>query len=177
MRPNGWHKLRSRRMIDTRRPRSALLTPAHPATALQKGEFHDRSARPDAPGTEEIEAKRQKIVKARQEQRAHDPELKRHVSSLQERILRLRAATGGSQYDYETLRKEYDAKANAEVRELQKAARQERIQKLIAQADLNPDWMFDKMDSGDPALQYPIETARYFISGFEHWEKSGGAAC
>ena len=85
--------------------------------------------------------------------------------------------TGGSQYDYETLRKEYDAKANAEVRELQKAARQERIQKLIAQADLNPDWIFDKMDSGDPALQYPIETARYFISGFEHWEKSGGAAC
>ena len=84
---------------------------------------------------EEIEAKRQKIAKARQEQRAHDPELKRHVSSLQERILRLRAATGGSQYDYETLRKEYDAKANAEVRELQKAARQERIQKLIAQAD------------------------------------------
>jgi DNA replication protein DnaC len=60
------------------------------------------------------------------------------------------------------------------VRELQKAARQERIQKLIAQADLNPDWIFDKMDSGDPALQYPIETARYFISGFEHWEKSGG---
>ncbi len=90
---------------------------------------------------EEIEAKRQKIAKARQEQRAHDPELKRHVSSLQQRILRLRAATGGSQYDYETLRKEYDAKANAE---------------------------------GDPALQYPIETARYFISGFEHWEKSGG---
>ena len=123
---------------------------------------------------EEIEAKRQKIAKARQEQRAHDPELKRHVSSLQQRILRLRAATGGSQYDYETLRKEYDAKANAEVRELQKAARQERIQKLIAQADLNPDWIFDKMDSGDPALQYPIETARYFISGFEHWEKSGG---
>ena len=55
------------------------------------------------------------------------------------------------------------------MRELQKAARQERIQKLIAQADLNPDWIFDKMDSGDPALQYPIETARYFISGFEHW--------
>ena len=59
-------------------------------------------------------------------------------------------------------------------RPMQKAARQERIQKLIAQADLNPDWIFDKMDSGDPALQYPIETARYFISGFEHWEKSGG---
>ena len=37
--------------------------------------------------------------------------------------------------------------ANAEVRELQKAARQERIQKLIAQADLNPDWVFDKMDA------------------------------
>lgn len=123
---------------------------------------------------EEIEAKRRKIAKAKQEQRMHDPELSRHVSGLLERIRRLQAQTGGSQYDYETLRKEYDAKANAEVRELQKVARQERIQKLIAQADLNPDWIFERMDAGDPALQYPIETARYFISGFEHWEKSGG---
>jgi DNA replication protein DnaC len=104
----------------------------------------------------------------------HDTELSQHVGGLLERIRRLQAQTGGSQYDYETLRKEYDAKANAEVRELQKAARQERIQKLIAQADLNPDWVFEKMDATDPALQYPMETARYFISGFEHWEKSGG---
>ena len=96
------------------------------------------------------------------------------MGGLLERIRRLQVQTGGTQYDYETLRKEYDAKANAEVRELQKAARQERIQKLIAQADLNPDWIFEKMDAGDPALQYPMETARYFISGFEHWEKSGG---
>ncbi|MBV7439720.1 DNA replication protein [Aeromonas encheleia] len=125
---------------------------------------------------EEIEAKRQRIAKAKAKQdlRIHDPELSQHVGGLLERIRRLQAQTGGSQYDYETLRKEYDAKANAEVRELQKTARQERIQKLIAQADLNPDWIFDKMDATDPALQYPMETARYFISGFEHWEKSGG---
>lgn len=123
---------------------------------------------------EEIEAKRKRIAKAKQDHRIHDPELSQHVGGLLERIRRLQAETGGGQYDYETLRKEYDAKANAEVRELQKAARQERIQKLIAQADLNPDWVFAKMDANDPALQYPVETARYFISGFEHWEKSGG---
>ncbi len=123
---------------------------------------------------EEIEAKRKRIAKAKQDHRVHDPELSQHVGGLLERIRRLQQETGGGQYDYETLRKEYDAKANAEVRELQKAARQERIQKLIAQADLNPDWVFEKMDATDPALQYPIETARYFISGFEHWEKSGG---
>ncbi|WP_429010995.1 DnaA ATPase domain-containing protein [Aeromonas allosaccharophila] len=123
---------------------------------------------------EEIEAKRKRIAKAKQDYRVHDPELSQHVGGLLERIRRLQQETGGGQYDYETLRKEYDAKANAEVRELQKAARQERIQKLIAQADLNPDWVFEKMDATDPALQYPIETARYFISGFEHWEKSGG---
>jgi DNA replication protein DnaC len=126
---------------------------------------------------EEIEAKRQRIIKAKQAHREHDPELSKHVSSLQERILRLRTETGGSQYDYETLRKEYDAKANAEVRELQKAARQERIQKLIAQADLNQDWRFDKMDASDPTLQYSIETARYFINGFDHWGQNRGGAC
>lgn len=124
---------------------------------------------------EEIEAKRQKIAKAKQDHRVHDPELSRHVGGLLERIRRLQQETGGSQYDYETLRKEYDAKANAEVRELQKAARQELIQKLIVQADLNSKWVFENMDVNDPELKYPIETARYFISGFEHWEKGGGS--
>ncbi|MEZ6966942.1 DnaA ATPase domain-containing protein [Aeromonas sp. S9(2024)] len=121
----------------------------------------------------EIENKLQKQTQNKQAQRVHDPELSNHVSGLLERIRRLQAQTGGSQYDYETLRKEYDAKANAEVRELQKAARQERIQKLITQADLNPNWVFDKMDTTDPILQDPIATAHQFIFGFEQW----GGSC
>ncbi|MGL5038719.1 MAG: DnaA ATPase domain-containing protein [Aeromonas sp.] len=123
---------------------------------------------------EEIDAKRKRINQAKKDHQTHDPELQKHVGALVDRIRHLQAQTGGCEYDYETLRKEYDAKANAEVRELQKHARQERIQKLIAQADLSADWVFEKMDANDPGLQYPIETARYFISGFEHWEKSGG---
>lgn len=122
----------------------------------------------------EIEAKKQKIERTKSPRKAHDPELSQHVGGLLARIRQLQAQTGGQQYDYQQLRQEYDVKANAEVRELQKAARQSRIEKLIAQADLNPEWVFAKMDSQDPALQYHIETARHFISGFEHWEKSGG---
>ncbi|WP_368163367.1 DnaA/Hda family protein [Aeromonas sp. R6-2] len=122
----------------------------------------------------DIAARRQQINREKQGRQQHDPALQRHVGTLLERIRRLQQETGGTQYDYETLRKEYESKANAEVRELQKQARQDRIKRLIAQADLNPEWIFERMDQQDPALQYAIETARYFISGFEHWEKSGG---
>ncbi len=123
----------------------------------------------------DIEAKRQQLQREKKRGRQpHDPDLQRHVGTLLDRIRRLQRETGGSHYEYEALRKEYEAKANAEVRELQKQARQERISRLIAQADLNPEWVFERMDHDDPSLQYPIETARYFISGFEHWEKSGG---
>ncbi|VXA80499.1 MULTISPECIES: DnaA ATPase domain-containing protein [Aeromonas] len=124
---------------------------------------------------EEIEAKRQKIAKAKQDHRIHDPELSQHVGGLLERIRRLQAQTGGGQYDYETLRKEYDTKANAEVRELQKVARQDRIKKLIAAADLNTDWVFDKIDTLDPAMNDGVNSARQFIAGFEHWESKGGS--
>ncbi|MGL5947781.1 MAG: DnaA ATPase domain-containing protein [Aeromonas sp.] len=100
---------------------------------------------------------------------------RRHVDNLLARIRQLQQQTGGTQYDYATLRQEYAAKANSDVRALQLSARQTRINHLLAAADLNPDWVFEKMDHSDPVLGYAIETARHFISGFEYWAQSGGS--
>ncbi len=105
-----------------------------------------------------------------------DPSLRKQMDSLLARIQRLQKQPAGSQpLDYETLRKEYELAANQDVRQLQQEARQQRIHRLIAQADLNPAWLFERMDQQDPNLEYAIQTARSFISGFEHWEQNGGS--
>jgi len=111
----------------------------------------------------------------RQEPRAHDPQLQQQMDSLLARIRRLQRQPGEQHYDYESLRQQYSAQANAEIRQLQQTARQQRIERLIAQADLNPEWLFSRMDHQDPSLEYAIQTARSFISGFEHWEQHGGS--
>ena len=108
--------------------------------------------------------------------REHDPQLQHQVSSLLQRIQDLRKqSTPLETLDYQTLRQQYEAAANKEVRQLQQEAQQHRIERLIAQADLNPEWLFERMDHGDPTLEYAIQTARSFISGFEHWEQNGGS--
>ena len=108
--------------------------------------------------------------------REHDPQLQHQVSSLLQRIQNLRKqSTPLETLDSQTLRQQYEAAANKEVRQLQQEAQQHRIERLIAQADLNPEWLFERMDHGDPTLEYAIQTARSFISGFEHWEQNGGS--
>ena len=108
--------------------------------------------------------------------REHDPQLQHQVSSLLQRIQNLRKqSTPLETLDYQTLRQQYEAAANKEVRQLQQEAQQHRIERLIAQADLNPEWLFERMDHDDPTLEYAIQTARSFISGFEHWEQHGGS--
>ncbi len=117
---------------------------------------------------------RQKKLSA--DRAAPDPTLRKQMDSLLARIQRLQKQPAGNQPpDYEALRKEYEEAANRDVRQLQQEARQTRIQRLIAQADLNPAWLFDRMDQHDPSLEYAIQTARSFISGFEHWEQNGGS--
>lgn len=108
--------------------------------------------------------------------REHDPQLQQQVSSLLQRIQNLRKqSTPLETLDYQTLRQQYEIAANQEVRQLQQEAQQHRIERLIAQADLNPEWLFERMDHDDPTLEYAIQTARSFISGFEHWEQHGGS--
>lgn len=106
----------------------------------------------------------------------HDAELSQQVKHLLNRIRKLHNnGHPHSRPDYETLRKEYDLAANKDVQLLQQEARQLRINKLLAQADLNPSWIFERIDHTDPLLADAVQTAHSFISGFEHWESHGGS--
>ncbi|WP_375055340.1 DnaA ATPase domain-containing protein [Zobellella sp. DQSA1] len=98
------------------------------------------------------------------------------VQGLLSRIKRLRASGNLPQYDYASLKRQYEQQANAEVRLAQQEARQKRTERLLAQADLNPDWTFANMDGNDPVLGHHIDTAHHFINAFDHWEQKGGAA-
>ena len=105
-----------------------------------------------------------------------DEQTKQQVNALLTRLQRIRRShIPVPEYNYEQLRAEYEKQANSDVQKLQQETRLQRIQNLIAQADLNPDWLFEKMDHDDPVLGYAIQTAQSFISGFEHWEQNGGS--
>ena len=105
-----------------------------------------------------------------------DPQLNKQMNTLMQRIQRLRRHSAADQeLSYEELRRLYESQANRDVLQLQQQARQQRIARLIAQADLSPDWTFERMDHQDPALEYAIQTAHSFISGFEHWAAHGGS--
>lgn len=105
-----------------------------------------------------------------------DEQTKQQVNALLTRLQRIRRShIPVPEYNYEQLRAEYEKQANSDVQKLQQETRLQRIHNLIAQADLNPDWLFEKMDHNDPVLGYAIQTAQSFISGFEHWEQNGGS--
>ncbi len=110
--------------------------------------------------------------------RESDPVARQQVNHLLQRLQQIRGQhqrQNTPMPEYADLRKEYDRLANRDVRQLQQQARQERVEKLIAQADLNPEWLFERMDHQDPVLGHAIQTAQYFISGFEHWAANGGS--
>ncbi|PSJ47287.1 AAA family ATPase [Zobellella endophytica] len=119
---------------------------------------------------------------ARRRRKRPEPDLSpaaggdRQVQGLLSRLQRLRASGTLPQYDYAALKRQYEQQANAEVRQAQQEARQKRTERLLAQADLNPDWIFANMDRDDPALGHHIDTAHHFINAFDHWEQKGGAA-
>ncbi|NCB56036.1 MAG: AAA family ATPase [Gammaproteobacteria bacterium] len=105
-----------------------------------------------------------------------DEQTKHQVAALLNRLQRIRRThIPVPEYDYQQLRSEYEKQANADIQKLQQDTRLQRVQKLIAQADLNPDWLFERMDHSDPILEHAIQTAHSFISGFEHWEQHGGS--
>lgn len=116
------------------------------------------------------------MTDAKSPDRNSDAQTRQLTQSLLARLQKIRNTPGTvPQYDYDELKKQYEAQANADVQKLQKEAQQQRIHRLIAQADLNPEWLFSKMDNSDPVLAHAIETAHFFISGFEHWEQHGGS--
>ncbi|MGP7733166.1 DnaA ATPase domain-containing protein [Oceanimonas smirnovii] len=128
---------------------------------------------------EEIAADMADIARRRRQQQRPQKDTspaaaKGDVQQVLQQLQQLRAGGKLPHYDYETLRRQYEQQANADVKQLQQEAKIHRTEKLLAQADLNADWTFDKMDVNDPALAHHIETAHHFINAFDHWEQKGG---
>lgn len=92
------------------------------------------------------------------------------------RLQQLRAGGTLPSYDYLALRQQYEQQANKDVQQAQIQAKQQRTERLLEQADLNPEWLFDNMDPEDPILGHHIDMAHHFINAFDHWKKKGGAA-
>ncbi|ART78962.1 DnaA ATPase domain-containing protein [Oceanisphaera avium] len=92
------------------------------------------------------------------------------------RLQQLRADGNLPEYDYLALKRQYEEQANKDIKLAQAQAKQKRTERLLAQADLNSDWVFDKMDSQDPILGPHIDMAHHFINAFDHWEAKGGVA-
>ena len=87
----------------------------------------------------------------------NDEQTRHQVAALLNRLQRIRRShIPVPEYDYEQLRAEYEKQANADVQKLQQETRLQRIQNLIAQADLIPDWLLHRTDNSElvpePAL-------------------------
>ncbi|MBU3823276.1 MAG: ATP-binding protein [Candidatus Oceanisphaera merdipullorum] len=94
------------------------------------------------------------------------------LSQLQQR----RASGTLPSYDYLELKRQYELQANKDVQQAQAQAKQKRTERLLAQADLNAEWVFANMDREDPVLGHHIDMAHHFINAFDHWQEKGGAA-
>ena len=78
------------------------------------------------------------------------------MQSLKDKLNSLARAMGKPEVqdgytNYESLRKEYERQANAEVRQLQQNSKIKRISDLHGRSDLNPRWTFANLveDSED----------------------------
>ena len=67
---------------------------------------------------------------------------------------------------YETLRSDYEAKANAEIKKLQQVSKRERIASLHGSADLNPNWRFETLVNDAEDVNEAINIAQSFITAY-----------
>ncbi|NLJ92315.1 MAG: ATP-binding protein [Aeromonadales bacterium] len=98
------------------------------------------------------------------------------VKGILNRLQQLRAGGTLPEYNYLDLKAQYERQANKDVQQAQAQAKLQRTQRLLAQADLNSEWVFANMQADDPALSHHIDTAHHFINAFDHWKEKGGAA-
>ena len=98
------------------------------------------------------------------------------VKGILSRLQQLRAGGTLPEYNYLDLKAQYERQANKDVQQAQAQAKLQRTQRLLAQADLNSEWVFANMQADDPALSHHIDTAHHFINAFDHWKEKGGAA-
>ncbi|MCW8108877.1 ATP-binding protein [Alteromonas ponticola] len=77
--------------------------------------------------------------------------------------------------DYQTLRKQYEAQANAEVKQAQQVSKNHRISMLHGQSDLNPKWTFANLIEDSDDVIEAVSIAHSFIAAHEdiNWRNAG----
>lgn len=103
------------------------------------------------------------------------------MDSFKDRLNSLAKALGKpvpneSEYiDYKTLRKEYEAKANQEINQLQQQSKRQRIDALHGRSDLNPRWTFNNLIEDSDDVIEAVSIAQSFIAAHEDraWREAG----
>lgn len=82
--------------------------------------------------------------------------------------------TSDSYTDYQTLRKDYQKQANADVRKLQQQTKKQRIQEIHGRSDLNPKWTFENLIEDSEDVIEAVSIAQSFIAAHDDpsWRQS-----
>ena len=77
--------------------------------------------------------------------------------------------------DYKTLRKQYEAKANEEVSQLQQRSKKARVEAIHGRSDLNPKWTFANLVEDSDDVIEAVSIAQSFIAAHDDpaWRQSG----
>lgn len=77
--------------------------------------------------------------------------------------------------DYQSLRSEYEALANRDVRVMQQESKKQRIQAIQGRSDLNAKWTFANLIEDSEDVIEAVSIAKSFIAAHEdiNWRRSG----
>ncbi|MCW8093425.1 ATP-binding protein [Alteromonas sp. ASW11-130] len=103
------------------------------------------------------------------------------MQSLKDKINGLAKALGKNTADpqdytdYQTLRKQYEMQANAEVKQAQQVSKNQRISTLHGRSDLNPKWTFANLVEDSDDVIEAVSIAHSFIAAHEdiNWRNAG----
>ncbi|QJR80971.1 ATP-binding protein [Alteromonas pelagimontana] len=103
------------------------------------------------------------------------------MDSIKDRINNLAKAMGkaapadDAYVDYQTLRKQYEQQANAEIQQLQQNSKKQRINDLHGRSDLNPKWTFANLVEDSDDVIEAVSIAQSFIAAHEDkaWRDEG----
>ncbi|MCF2947207.1 ATP-binding protein [Paraglaciecola aquimarina] len=102
------------------------------------------------------------------------------MDSIKDKIQQLGKALGRQHVpdkytDYASLRTEYEALANRDVKQLQKEGKKRRIQDIQGRSDLNSKWTFANLVEDSQDVIEAVSYAKSFIAAHEDmtWRRSG----
>lgn len=107
------------------------------------------------------------------------------MKTLEQRIAELKGVMGLDreasarnvdipEFDYKKNRAEFEAQANAELKQLQLQTKKKRIEQLHGRSELNPKWVFDNLQEDAQDVIEAVSIARSFIAAHKDpkWRQS-----